>query len=110
MIISRKRYEREMARMLDRAEENRRAIGRLEDLHFKLKEYCTEVIESRIFEIEKRIEEEKLKADDDSIVLCKDCKFGTERPDEYIACDADLRRTDIHSPDWFCAGGKRRTE
>lgn len=98
MIISRKRYETEMARMLDRIEENGRAIDRLEDLHYKLKEYTSE-LERRIMEVEKNMKAEAARENNAIPIRCKDCRHYIETLDGYFVCEEDSL---THDPEWSC--------
>lgn len=98
MIISRRRYEAEMARTLDRIEENRRAIDQLEDLHYKLKEYTSE-LERRIMEIEKNMKAEAARENNAIPICCKDCRHAIDTLDGRLVCEHDNQE---HDPDWCC--------
>ena len=46
------------------------------------------------------------------VVQCKDCKYGSDPVEGYIACNNDIGTVDciIHEPNWFCADGERKEE
>ena len=53
---------------------------------------------------------ENLLKEQEAVVRCKYCKYGSDPVEGYIACNNDIGTFDciIHEPNWFCANGERR--